>query len=101
MSGKLDNVIVFPGVENKQVEDAKKQEEQVLKRLKETQHQINSFISIKDFQLQSLTYPILKDLAQYGDVMTFTPIAARRLIRVLANEVLALNDIVNELEETS
>ena len=99
MSGKLDNVIVFPGAENKQVEDVKKQEEQVLKRLKETQHKINSFVSIKDYQLQCLQGEVIVDLAQYGDVMTFTPIAARRLIKVLADEVLSLNGILNDLEE--
>ena len=99
MSGKLDNVIVFPGAENKQVEDVKKQEEQVLKILKEIQHKINSFVSIKDYQLQCLQGEVIVYLAEYGDVMTFTPIAARRLIKVLANEVLSLNGILNDLEE--
>ncbi len=99
MSGKLDNVIVFPGVENKQVEDVKKQEEEVLKILKEIQHKINSFVSIKDYQLQCLQGEAIFYLAEYGDVMTFTPIAARRLIKVLAKEVLSLNGILDDLEE--
>lgn len=98
MNSKLDNIVVFPGAKNQQVEDFKNQEQEVLKRLEETQRKINSFISIKDFELQSFQYQILKDLAHYGDVMTFTPVAARRLIRVLANEVLSLTDILNEME---
>ena len=99
MSGKLDNVVVFPGVINKQLEEQKAKITAAEKQMLQVQHKINSFLSMQDFELQTFNYEILKDLANYGDVMTFTPIAARRLICVLAGEVLSLQEILNEIEE--
>ncbi len=99
MNKNLDNIIVFPGIVNKQVEEKKALVEAAEKQMQQTQHKINSFLSMQDFKLQAFNYEILKDLANYGDVMTFTPIAARRLICVLAGEVLSLQEILNEIEE--
>lgn len=95
MNGKLDNVVVFPGVINKQLEEQKAKITAAEKQMLQVQHKINSFLSMQDFELQTFNYEILKNLANYGDVMTFTPIAARRLIRVLACEVLSLQEIIN------
>ena len=92
MNKNFDNVIIFPGAENKQVQEL----EQNLLR---TQIRMNTIMLLNDYGRQPIDDRDLMDLAEYGDVMSFASLAARRLISCLAAEVLKQRQIIDEMEE--
>jgi hypothetical protein len=92
MNKNFDNVILFPGVENKQVQE-------IETRLSGTQIKMNTIMMLNDYDRHPIDDRDLMDLAEYGDVMSFASLAARRLISCLAAEVLKQRQIIDEIEE--
>lgn len=92
MNKNFNNVIVFPGVENKKVQEIEHQ-------LSTTQNRINTIMMLNDYEQHPIDDKELMDLAEYGDVMSFASLAARRLISCLAAEVIKQRQIIDEIEE--
>ena len=92
MNKNFNNVIVFPGTENKQVQEIEHQ-------LSVTQNRMNTIMILNDYDKHPIDDKELMDLAEYGDVMSFASLAARRLISCLAAEVIKQRQIIDEIEE--
>lgn len=92
MNKNFNNVILFPGVENKKVQEIEYQ-------LSATQNKINTIMMLNDYEQHPIDDKELMDLAEYGDVMSFASLAARRLISCLAAEVIKQRQIIDEIEE--
>lgn len=85
MTKILDNIILFPGKENKRLIEV---EEELLQLQQKLKMQMNRV----DFDSQILNDKDLELLANYGDVMFFDSFTARRLISVLSTIIVEYDD---------
>lgn len=85
MTKILDNIILFPGKENKRLIEV---EEELLQLQQKLKMQMNRI----DFDSQILNDKDLELLANYGDVMFFDSFTARRLISVLSTIIVEQDD---------
>lgn len=94
MKKNLNNIYVFPGVVNPKIQ-------KVELDMTATEERMNYIFNLDDFEFgaQKFTQKDLEILADYGDVMNFTGLAARRLISVLAMTVIRTEQAINEIEE--
>jgi len=80
MSDKLNNIILFPGVLNDQLQELET-------KLLKTQKLIALQMDDPNWDVMPLDDIIIEQLAEYGDVMSFKDHVARRLIACLATEL--------------
>jgi hypothetical protein len=94
MKKNLNNIYVFPGVVNPKIQ-------KVELDMTATEERMNYIFNLDDYEfgVQKFTQKDLEILADYGDVMNFTGLAARRLVAVLATAVLRTEEVINEIEE--
>jgi hypothetical protein len=94
MKKNLNNIYLFPGVVNPKIQDMELD-------MCAAQERLNHIFSLDDYEFgfQKMKEKDLEILADYGDVMSFNSLTARRLISVLALMVIKQEEVINELED--
>lgn len=93
MTKILNNIVLFPGVENNKLKEIEND-------LLITQKKIKSQMNFPDYDLIQIDKKDIITFAEYGDVMFFDTFTARRLISCLATRIVEQENIINDLSES-